>query len=65
MQVFENKGTRRNGFFDLPEFPCALLKVGGGVSTMEWTREMVARGFTILGRLNHGGGYLLARKPSK
>ena len=60
MQVFENKGTRRKNFFDLPEFPFALLRVGGGMDTDEWVREMVARGFTIYDRRLEG--YLLARK---
>ena len=60
MQVFARKGRRRKNFFDLPEFPCALLSVGTGVNTDEWVREMVARGFTIYDRRLEG--YLLARK---
>ena len=58
--VFGNKRTRAKNFFDLPEFPFALLKVGGGMDTDEWVREMVARGFTIYDRRLEG--YLLARK---
>ena len=60
MRVFKNKGTRARSFFDLPEFPCALLSVGTGVNTDEWVREMVARGFTIYDRRQEG--YLLARQ---
>ena len=60
MQVFARKGRRNAGFFDLPEFPGALLKVGEGVNTDEWVREMVARGFTIYDRRQEG--YLLARQ---
>ena len=62
VRVFKNKGTRRTGFFDLPEFPFALLRVGGGVDTGEWVRGMVMRGFEIHDR-RHSEGYILARKP--
>ena len=58
--VFGNKRTRAKNFFDLPEFPFALLRVGGGMDTDEWVREMVARGFTIYDRRQEG--YLLARQ---
>lgn len=62
MRVFKNKGTRRTGFFDLPEFPSARLQMGGGVDDREWVRGMVMRGFEIHDR-RHSEGYILARKP--